>query len=424
MRTRRQFEAELTACRPRALLSDFGSATDRSSVRHRARTGATGTACYLSPEAQLDVRTGRLRELSTAADLWALGLLLHELCFLALPWRQLNDADLLRDEIQSYAGFDAAHDHGRVDLPLWLLRLISRLLSPDPAARPSAAECLAQLDRLASPMLPSEGGALVRHPSPAVVPVPGKEPALPESPRWPPTAFAAFVGLKVRCMPVSWVYNDARQLLVLRPSRLSLLYALFCAGLAEVAMCVSLQISQMRPLTAAAPRLVCPSPCPCSKFASRWPRRLHSVLCEAWAYRAAASPCPCRDPVPWAAFFRRLPNRFRTEKSALAGIQHPRLVAHRARCPPRPHSAMTDAVARSRALGVPDERELGPIFNTKLPPTAVPGGSSKWTVFRDSLKRAKRECGAMWCTKSEGLMACSRCHLVACAPLRHPYGSR
>ncbi|GAA5824661.1 hypothetical protein JCM11251_005293 [Rhodosporidiobolus azoricus] len=92
---------------PRCMLSDFGSATADS--YHRERHGGSGTLAYTPPESfLLDPKTGKLPSPDRATDQWALGLILHLLCFFALPWRNAGeegDTRELEREIRAYRGF-------------------------------------------------------------------------------------------------------------------------------------------------------------------------------------------------------------------------------------------------------------------------------------------------------------------------------
>lgn len=78
--------------------------TRSAGIWRRKRSGATGTLDWVPPEAfEIDPATGALRELASHADLWALGLVLHQLCYFRLPYHQ-HDVDLLRQEIAAYPG--------------------------------------------------------------------------------------------------------------------------------------------------------------------------------------------------------------------------------------------------------------------------------------------------------------------------------
>ncbi|GAA5853206.1 hypothetical protein JCM8547_000242 [Rhodosporidiobolus lusitaniae] len=93
---------------PTCKLSDFGNATNDS--YHRERHGGSGTLAYTPPEALFppDPRTGKFPSPDRATDQWALGLILHLLCFFALPWREAGeegDTLELEREIREYRGF-------------------------------------------------------------------------------------------------------------------------------------------------------------------------------------------------------------------------------------------------------------------------------------------------------------------------------
>ncbi|GAA6012802.1 hypothetical protein JCM10207_005365 [Rhodosporidiobolus poonsookiae] len=138
---------------PTCKLSDFGNATNDS--YHRERHGGSGTLAYTPPEAWLvDGKTGKLSPPDRAIDLWALGLILHLLCFFALPWRHEDDMAQLEKEIRAYRGFfpsdvfpsppsslsSATSSHAltaRHDLPPSLLLLLSTLINLSPSHRPS-----------------------------------------------------------------------------------------------------------------------------------------------------------------------------------------------------------------------------------------------------------------------------------------------
>ena len=124
----------------------------------RTRTGHTGTLEYMAPEAVVPGADGRLRELTSKADVWSLGILFHLLIFFELPYSQVDDFDLLRTEIaglgslQAYVCLSpsnvAARGLGRrFDMihPL-LTELLARMLQREPHRRPSCAEILAVLD--------------------------------------------------------------------------------------------------------------------------------------------------------------------------------------------------------------------------------------------------------------------------------------
>ena len=128
---------------PRAMLSDFGSSLLLHDNWGRTRSGHTGTMEYMAPETiVVDAHTGRLRELSSKADVWSLGMILHVLLFFRLPFQHVDDVARLRGEIESYSGFkrEEGWEKGRGDAVL--LGLLERMLHVQPAKRPSCGEIL------------------------------------------------------------------------------------------------------------------------------------------------------------------------------------------------------------------------------------------------------------------------------------------
>ncbi|MBL4847077.1 MAG: protein kinase [Planctomycetes bacterium] len=117
-------------------LTDFGIALDRKSMARLTSEGAlVGTPSYLAPEVLLG------ESWTPAADLYALG----STAFEALTGAALFGADtaieILADQIQTPAPKLAT----LTDVPLWVNNLVDRLLSKDPALRPTATELLSEL---------------------------------------------------------------------------------------------------------------------------------------------------------------------------------------------------------------------------------------------------------------------------------------
>ncbi|GAA6044016.1 hypothetical protein JCM8097_004301 [Rhodosporidiobolus ruineniae] len=139
---------------PTCKLSDFGNATSDS--YHRERHGGSGTLEYAPPESWLvDPKTGKLSSPDRATDQWALGLVLHLLCFFALPWTEGEDTERLETEIRGYRGFfpsdvfpssPSSTPHHfltlRHDLPPSVLLLLSSLINLTPHSRPSCDRVL------------------------------------------------------------------------------------------------------------------------------------------------------------------------------------------------------------------------------------------------------------------------------------------
>lgn len=110
---------------PTCQLSDFGSATNDSYHRERRASllgnqqlsliltapdadGGSGTLAYTPPEAFTpSPTTGALPSPDRASDIWALGLILHLLCFFSLPFgeaREEGDTRKLEEEVRAYKG--------------------------------------------------------------------------------------------------------------------------------------------------------------------------------------------------------------------------------------------------------------------------------------------------------------------------------
>ncbi|KAJ5338215.1 hypothetical protein N7452_004943 [Penicillium brevicompactum] len=131
----------------RVLVSDFGEVQQQNAMRKS--TGATGTLSYCAPEVlRQEYPDGPFGNFTFKSDIFSLGMILYFLCFAALPYanadilnEEKEDLDQLRAEITSWAGFDHARTI-RPDLPEKLYRFLERLLSVDPARRPSAEEVL------------------------------------------------------------------------------------------------------------------------------------------------------------------------------------------------------------------------------------------------------------------------------------------
>lgn len=129
------------------LVSDFGEVQTTTSVRNS--TGATGTISYCAPEVlRLDASRGVFGNFSTKSDIFSLGMIVYFMCFGRLPYANADgidedseDLDQLRAEITAWAGFDDAA-RVRADLPEKLYRFLKRLLSLDPAERPSTEDIL------------------------------------------------------------------------------------------------------------------------------------------------------------------------------------------------------------------------------------------------------------------------------------------
>lgn len=127
-------------------VSDFGEV--QAATAQRASTGATGTLSYCAPEVlKLESPEGAYGNFTTKSDVFSLGMILYYMCFGDLPYANADvkeeneDLDLLRAEISAWAGF-TEKGKKRADLPEQLYRFLKRLLSLNPAERPSTSDIL------------------------------------------------------------------------------------------------------------------------------------------------------------------------------------------------------------------------------------------------------------------------------------------
>ncbi|KAK5657453.1 hypothetical protein OQA88_3025 [Cercophora sp. LCS_1] len=131
------------------LISDFGEVQPENAVR--MSTGSTGTISYCAPEVLKKDPSGRYGNFTAKSDIFSLGMILYFMCFGRLPYRsantvheELEDIDLLRAEITDWKGFQDERRE-RPDLPSKLYQLLKKLLSLNPAERPTANEVLAAM---------------------------------------------------------------------------------------------------------------------------------------------------------------------------------------------------------------------------------------------------------------------------------------
>jgi serine/threonine protein kinase len=132
--------------RLKCLISDFGEVQAENVVRKS--TGSTGTISYCAPEVLKRDASGRYGNFTTKSDVFSLGMILYFMCFGRLPYinantvhEELEDIDQLRAEISDWKGFQDERKE-RPDLPSKLYQLLKRLLSVNPAERPTANEVL------------------------------------------------------------------------------------------------------------------------------------------------------------------------------------------------------------------------------------------------------------------------------------------
>jgi len=115
----------------RARITDFGLATLGEAKGHAARAG---TPLYMAPEQLAG------REATVKSDVYALGLVLHELFTGRRPHRGTTTQELLRER----TGDNALHESSHLrDVPSEVEDLITRCLDPSPRGRPASALAVA-----------------------------------------------------------------------------------------------------------------------------------------------------------------------------------------------------------------------------------------------------------------------------------------
>jgi serine/threonine protein kinase len=126
-------------------VSDFGEV--QAANEQRTSTGATGTISYCAPEV-LQRQGSGFGEFTTKSDIFSLGMIVYFMCFGRLPYLNSDaandeneDLDKLRAEVSAWHGFDDV-TRARKDLPEKLYKFLKRLLSPNPAERPSTEQIL------------------------------------------------------------------------------------------------------------------------------------------------------------------------------------------------------------------------------------------------------------------------------------------
>lgn len=122
-----------------AYISDFGVARSLATSGMTRAGAVVGTPDYLSPE------QARGESADARSDLYALGLILYEMLAGKLPFPGGTVAEVLA---QRMLRTPAPVSEARTDVPAWLVRLVDRLLRPQPAHRlQGAAEVITAIDR-------------------------------------------------------------------------------------------------------------------------------------------------------------------------------------------------------------------------------------------------------------------------------------
>ncbi len=81
-------------------------------------------------------------EYSYSSDIWSLGMIFYFLCFGQLPYSQIDDFELLKQEILAFKSKNVSIDYELESehqlIPIEILQLIRIMLSPNPNERPGA----------------------------------------------------------------------------------------------------------------------------------------------------------------------------------------------------------------------------------------------------------------------------------------------
>lgn len=138
------------------MISDFGECEIiESNVEERKRSGATGTLEFMSPELLMKDSFGNyVSNHNPSADMWSLGVILYYLCYSCVPYEQVDDVDLLKEEILLLDGYIILIFSKNIyfpdtgdRVPNELVTLIKQLMSKIPSLRPSSSTVLALVEK-------------------------------------------------------------------------------------------------------------------------------------------------------------------------------------------------------------------------------------------------------------------------------------
>ncbi|AXK71516.1 serine/threonine protein kinase [Lysobacter sp. TY2-98] len=136
----------LVAADGSASITDFGVARSIATSTRSATVGIVGTPDYLSPE------QARGDPIGPRSDLYALGLILHEMLTGERAFATATAAEALAQRLVRSPPLVTSK---RPDVPEWIARLVERLLRPQPAHRlPDAAAVVQAIDRREVPRDP------------------------------------------------------------------------------------------------------------------------------------------------------------------------------------------------------------------------------------------------------------------------------
>ena len=141
---------------PGIVIADFGLAAVRETTQAtmnqsslHGTASVKGTPVYSAPECLMpDAATGELARSSRSTDMYAFGILVHELLSGRRPFEQVKHAAQLG--IMVYSGSRPPLDHLPDDTPPTIVEMIKQCWDNDRTVRPSAAQCLAIVESVLS----------------------------------------------------------------------------------------------------------------------------------------------------------------------------------------------------------------------------------------------------------------------------------
>ena len=125
-----------------ATITDFGIALVTSRRARELLGSTTGTPLYMSPEQALG------EQVDGRSDVYALGVVLYEMLTGTCPFSGRNATEVIAKHISAPIPKVSEREP---QMPVALVRLVDRMLSKEPAGRPTAAELVKELTAASTP---------------------------------------------------------------------------------------------------------------------------------------------------------------------------------------------------------------------------------------------------------------------------------
>src|SRR5437660_7536017 len=125
-----------------ATVTDFGIALVTSRPAGELLGSTTGTPLYMSPEQSLG------EQVDGRSDVYALGVVLYEMLTGTCPFSGRNATEVIAKHISAPIPKVSEREP---QMPVVLVRLVDRMLSKEPAGRPTAAELVKELTAASTP---------------------------------------------------------------------------------------------------------------------------------------------------------------------------------------------------------------------------------------------------------------------------------